>query len=59
MGGGLVLRLGLFGIGALAGVRQGTAAALITLAAMLVARAGIVVLRARRTLPSYGVVAGG
>ncbi|MBZ4320406.1 DUF1453 domain-containing protein [Streptomyces huiliensis] len=57
--GGLVLRLGLSGIGALTGVHQGTSATLLTLAAMLLARTGIVVLRARRVLPSYGVVAGG
>ncbi|MER5780718.1 DUF1453 domain-containing protein [Streptomyces mobaraensis] len=57
--GGLVLRLGLSGIGALIGVHQGTAATLVTVAAMLLARTGIVVLRARRPLPAYGVVAGG
>ncbi|MFI0742073.1 DUF1453 domain-containing protein [Streptomyces sp. NPDC021100] len=57
--GGLVLRLGLSGIGALIGVHQGTAATLVTLAAMLLARTGIVVLRAQRSLPAYGVVAGG
>ncbi|WP_171162649.1 DUF1453 domain-containing protein [Streptomyces sp. I05A-00742] len=57
--GGIVLRLGLFGTGALVGVHQGTPATLITLAAMLAGRTGVVVHRARRLLPSYRVVAGG
>ncbi|KNB51313.1 hypothetical protein [Streptomyces caatingaensis] len=57
--GGMVLRLGLMGIGLLIGVHQGAAGAMLTVAAMLLARSAVVLHRAGRGVPSYGVVAGG
>ncbi|MEV5509324.1 DUF1453 domain-containing protein [Streptomyces orinoci] len=54
--GGIALRLGLFGAGTLAGVHQGAGAVLLTMAAMLLARTGLLI---RRTAdlggPAYGV----
>ncbi|MFI9720119.1 DUF1453 domain-containing protein [Streptomyces sp. NPDC052396] len=53
--GGILLRLGLYGAGVLAGVHQGTGALLLTMAAMLLARTGLLVRRAAELGPAYGV----
>ncbi len=57
--GGLVLRLVLYGIGTLAGVHQGGPGVMITVAALLLARTGVLVHRARGLAPAYRVPAGG
>ncbi|MEV4438195.1 DUF1453 domain-containing protein [Streptomyces sp. NPDC049577] len=57
--GGMVLRLGLYGVGVLAGVRQDSSAAMLTVAAVLLARTGLIVHRSRNAQPAYGVPAGG
>ncbi|GAA2935306.1 DUF1453 family protein [Streptomyces thioluteus] len=57
--GGMLLRLGLIGVGVLIGVHQGAAGAMLTVAAMLPARSAVLLHRAGRLVPSYGVVAGG
>ncbi|MFC5723662.1 DUF1453 domain-containing protein [Streptomyces gamaensis] len=57
--GGVALRLGLHGLGALAGVHQGGPATMLTMAAALLARSGVVSLRARGLRPAYRVTAGG
>lgn len=51
---GLGVRLGVVGIAALAGVRLGTGALLLALAASLLVRSGVLVWRAGRIRPSYG-----
>ncbi|RLV09765.1 DUF1453 domain-containing protein [Streptomyces griseocarneus] len=57
--GGMVLRIALYGAGALIGVHQGSSAALLTVAAVLLARSGVLLHRARDARPAYGVPAGG
>ncbi|GAA1893698.1 DUF1453 family protein [Streptomyces durmitorensis] len=52
---GIALRLGLFGIGALMGVRQGSAALMLALAATLLVRSGMLAQRAGLLRPAYGV----
>jgi hypothetical protein len=52
---GIALRLGLFGIGALLGVRQGSAALMVALAATLLVRGGLLAQRAGVLRPAYGV----
>ncbi|WP_406136212.1 DUF1453 domain-containing protein [Streptomyces sp. NBC_01089] len=54
---GLLVRLGVAGLGALAGVSLGTGAMLLALASSLLVRAGVVSWRAGRIHPSYGVPA--
>ncbi|MFD7118443.1 DUF1453 domain-containing protein [Streptomyces sp. NPDC059892] len=51
---GIALRLGLMGVGALIGVRQGTGAILLALAASVLVRRGLLVRRARAGRASYG-----
>ncbi len=55
--GGIALRLGLAGLGALIGVRQGTGALLLALAVSLLVRSGILVWRARSVSPVPGQAA--
>ncbi|WP_329123980.1 DUF1453 domain-containing protein [Streptomyces sp. NBC_01465] len=57
--GGMLVRLGMMGVGALAGVRLGTGALLLALAASLLVRAGVLAWRAGRLQPSYGFAAAG
>ncbi|MEU5050534.1 DUF1453 family protein [Streptomyces sp. NPDC021096] len=57
--GGAALRVGLYGLGVLAGVHQGGPATMLTMAAMLLARTGVVVYRAQHIRPAYRVAAGG
>ncbi|CAM5378467.1 DUF1453 domain-containing protein [Streptomyces abikoensis] len=57
--GGAALRLGLHGLGALAGVHQGSAATMVTVAAVLLARTAVVLHRVHGTGPAYRVTAGG
>ncbi|MYZ34068.1 MULTISPECIES: DUF1453 family protein [unclassified Streptomyces] len=52
--GGIALRAGLMGIGALIGVHQGSGAVLLALAASVLVRRGMLVWRARAVHPSYG-----
>ncbi|MFD8968566.1 DUF1453 domain-containing protein [Streptomyces sp. NPDC059568] len=52
--GGIALRAGLMGIGALIGVHQGSGALLLALAASVLVRRGMLVWRARAVHPSYG-----
>ncbi|MEU5956375.1 DUF1453 domain-containing protein [Streptomyces sp. NPDC047525] len=52
---GIGLRLGLFGVGALVGVRQGSAALMLALAATLLVRSGMLAQRAGLLRPAYGV----
>ncbi|WP_329402114.1 DUF1453 domain-containing protein [Streptomyces melanogenes] len=54
---GIAVRAGLAGIGALAGIRMGTGALLLGLAASLLVRSGILVWRAQSLPASYGVAA--
>ncbi|MFE2375112.1 DUF1453 domain-containing protein [Streptomyces sp. NPDC059398] len=54
---GLLVRLGVAGLGALAGVSLGTGAMLLALASSLLVRAGVVAWRAGHINPSYGVPA--
>lgn len=54
-GAGIGLRLGLFGIGALLGVRQGSAALMAALAATLLVRSGMLAQRAGLFRPAYGL----
>lgn len=54
---GIALRLGLAGLGALAGIHMGTGAILLALAASLLVRGGILMWRAQPALASYGVAA--
>ncbi|MEU4349291.1 DUF1453 domain-containing protein [Streptomyces sp. NPDC023838] len=56
---GIAVRAGLAGIGALAGIRMGTGALLLGLAASLLVRSGILVWRAQSLPASYGVAADG
>ncbi|MEV6551614.1 DUF1453 domain-containing protein [Streptomyces sp. NPDC051597] len=56
---GIAVRIGLTGIGALAGIRMGTGALLLGLAASLLVRSGILAWRARSLPASYGVAADG
>ncbi|MFI1103577.1 DUF1453 domain-containing protein [Streptomyces melanogenes] len=56
---GIAVRAGLAGIGALAGIRMGTGALLLGLAASLLVRSGILVWRAQSLPASYGVVGDG
>ncbi|WP_371655165.1 MULTISPECIES: DUF1453 domain-containing protein [unclassified Streptomyces] len=56
---GIAVRAGLAGIGALAGIRMGTGALLLGLAASLLVRSGILVWRAQSPPASYGVAADG
>ncbi|MFF7729155.1 DUF1453 domain-containing protein [Streptomyces sp. NPDC008001] len=57
--GGAVLRLGLHGLGALAGVHQGSSATMVTVAAVLLARTAVVLHRVQGIRPAYRVTAGG
>ncbi|MEU5427240.1 DUF1453 domain-containing protein [Streptomyces olivoreticuli] len=57
--GGVALRVALYGLGALVGVHQGGGAAMVTIAAMLLARSGVLAHRAQGFRPAYGVPAGG
>ncbi|MGW1074525.1 DUF1453 domain-containing protein [Streptomyces sp. NPDC002537] len=57
--GGMALRAALYGLGALIGVHQGGSAAMLTVAAVLLARAGVLLHRTRDVRPAYGVPAGG
>ncbi|PKV88425.1 CcdC protein domain-containing protein [Streptomyces sp. TLI_146] len=52
---GIAVRAGLAGIGALAGIRMGTGALLLGLAASLLVRSGILVWRTQSLPASYGV----
>ncbi|MFG2501986.1 DUF1453 domain-containing protein [Streptomyces sp. NPDC048441] len=52
---GIGLRLGLFGVGALLGVRQGSAALMLALAATLLVRSAMLAQRAGLFRPAYGV----
>ncbi|MFI1595574.1 hypothetical protein [Streptomyces venezuelae] len=52
---GIGLRAGLFGIGALLHVRQGTPGLMLALAATLVVRSGLLILRAGPRPAAYGV----
>ncbi|RCH65274.1 DUF1453 family protein [Streptomyces sp. SDr-06] len=54
---GIALRVGLAGLGALAGIHLGTGALLLALAASLLVRGGILMWRAQPALASYGVAA--
>ncbi|MEV8569251.1 DUF1453 domain-containing protein [Streptomyces sp. NPDC051322] len=56
---GIGIRLGVAGIAALAGVKLGSGALLLALAASLLVRSGVLVWRAGRIQPSYGVFAPG
>ncbi|WP_328536273.1 DUF1453 domain-containing protein [Streptomyces sp. NBC_00344] len=56
---GLGVRLGVVGAAALAGVHLGTGALLLALAASLLVRSGVLVWRAGRIAPSYGVSGAG
>ncbi|MEV0259774.1 DUF1453 domain-containing protein [Streptomyces sp. NPDC050617] len=56
--GGVVLRLALHAVGAAAGVHQGGSATMLTAAAMLLARSGLVVWKAQGVRPAYRVPAG-
>jgi hypothetical protein len=56
--GGIALRLGLAGAGALAGVHQGTGALLFALALSLLARSGLLLWRARTVAPATAPAAG-
>ncbi|GAA0576333.1 DUF1453 domain-containing protein [Streptomyces crystallinus] len=55
---GIAVRLALAGIGALAGIRMGTGALLLGLAASLLVRSGILVWRAQSLPASYGAADG-
>ncbi|MEU1627909.1 DUF1453 domain-containing protein [Streptomyces sp. NPDC020096] len=55
--GGVVLRIGLAGVGAVLGVHQGSGATMLALAATLLVRTGLVVWRARDLEPAYRVTA--
>ncbi|MGW2185452.1 DUF1453 domain-containing protein [Streptomyces sp. NPDC001667] len=57
--GGVALRVALYGLGVLAGVHQGGSATMVTMAAMLLARSGVLAHRAQDFRPAYGVPAGG
>ncbi|MGF1238888.1 DUF1453 domain-containing protein [Streptomyces sp. 2-6] len=50
--GGILLRVGLFGIGALLGVHQDSAAVMLALAATLLVRSGVLVQRTRNLTPA-------
>ncbi|MCX5428484.1 DUF1453 domain-containing protein [Streptomyces sp. NBC_00257] len=52
--GGLALRAALYGVAALMGIHQGTAALLAALAVMLAARGGALMWRAGQMRPAYG-----
>ncbi|MCX5386131.1 CcdC protein domain-containing protein [Streptomyces sp. NBC_00083] len=56
---GIVLRVGLAGLGALAGIHLGTGAILLALAASLLVRGAIMMWRIQSAAPSYGVAAAG
>lgn len=56
---GLLVRFGVAGLGALAGVSLGSGAMLLALASSLLVRSGVVAWRAGRIHPSYGVSAAG
>ncbi|GAA0336988.1 DUF1453 domain-containing protein [Streptomyces blastmyceticus] len=57
--GGVALRAALYGLGALVGVHQSGAASMVTIAAMLLARSGVLAHRAQGFRAAYGVPAGG
>ncbi|MEU9101104.1 hypothetical protein [Streptomyces sp. NPDC048361] len=56
---GIVLRVGLAGLGALAGIHLGTGAILLALAASLLVRGAIMIWRTQSAVPSYGGAAPG
>ncbi|MEV0094468.1 DUF1453 domain-containing protein [Streptomyces sp. NPDC050738] len=56
---GMLVRLGLMGVGALAGVRLGSGALLLALAASLLVRAGLLAWRSEQMRSSYGIAAVG
>ncbi|GAA1373286.1 DUF1453 family protein [Streptomyces beijiangensis] len=56
---GMLVRLGMMGVGALAGVRLGSGALLMALAASLLVRSGVLTWRAGRMRAPYGVAAAG
>ncbi|MFE0102617.1 DUF1453 domain-containing protein [Streptomyces sp. NPDC059009] len=51
---GMAARAGLFGVGALLDIHQGSPAMMLAIAATLLVRSGILVLRARPLAPAYG-----
>lgn len=53
--GGIVLRAGLIGIGALIGVRGGSGSFMMAMAASLLVRTGVLLWRAQATAPAYRV----
>ncbi|WP_369375816.1 DUF1453 domain-containing protein [Streptomyces sp. cg36] len=55
---GIAVRLGLVGLGALAGIHLGTGALLLGLAASLLVRSGILVWKAQSVRASYGATGG-
>ncbi|WP_329041151.1 DUF1453 domain-containing protein [Streptomyces sp. NBC_00178] len=55
---GMGLRVSLAAVTLALGIHQGTAALLVSLAAMLLARSGVLVLRARELREQYGVAVG-
>ncbi|WP_327127144.1 DUF1453 domain-containing protein [Streptomyces sp. NBC_01727] len=57
--GGLVLRAALYGVAALMGIHQGSAALMTALAVTLLVRSGVLMWRARQMRPAYGGAAGG
>ncbi|MEU8783561.1 DUF1453 domain-containing protein [Streptomyces sp. NPDC048637] len=56
---GLLLRIGLMGIAAAMGIHQGSAATMLSVAAMLLTRAGATTWRARAVQHTYGVPVAG
>ncbi|MGW7575009.1 DUF1453 domain-containing protein [Streptomyces sp. NPDC054765] len=56
---GMALRLGLMGIAAFLGIHQGSAATMLSVAAMLLTRAGVTTWRARVVQPTYRVPVAG
>ncbi|MFF0289524.1 DUF1453 domain-containing protein [Streptomyces sp. NPDC005262] len=57
--GGLVLRAALYGVAALMGIHQGSAALMTALAVTLLVRSGVLMWRARQMRPAYGGAADG
>ncbi|MGA4839158.1 DUF1453 domain-containing protein [Streptomyces sp. G45] len=55
---GIATRLGLMGVGLLLGIRQGSGALLLALAASLLVRAGLLELRARPLRPAQAIPSG-
>ncbi|UNO39566.1 DUF1453 domain-containing protein [Streptomyces sp. MST-110588] len=56
--GGIALRLGLYGVATALGVHQGSPATMVTMAAMLLARTGVLTWRAQGDQATYRVPAG-